>query len=112
MAVPMTVRYDLYGSKELSLDELSALVSERLSLEFAKNDSMYWGPYDVWRASANEEIRITTNFVDEDGDLLEGDFPEHRSFVYVSNSSKAEEIDERLRGIEGLEHLRTEWAER
>lgn len=112
MAAAVTYRYDLYGSTALELEDLEALVAERLGLEFSAHDSSYWGPYSSWSASPGEQIRITTNFVDEDGELLEEDFPAYRSFVYVSESRRPDEIDRQLRGIAGVEHLRTKRVER
>lgn len=107
-----TYRYDLYGSQELDLEQLEARVPEQLRLTFSAHDSSYWGPYSIWGGPVGEEIRITSNFVDEDGELLEEDFPTHRSFVHVTRSLQPEVVTERLLGIESLQLLRTTALER
>lgn len=107
-----TIRYDLYGSEELDLEQLEARVPERLGLTFTAHDSSYWGPYSIWGDAAGEEIRITSNFVDEDGELLEEDFPQHRSFVHVARSVQPEVVGERLLGIDSLQLLRTTTLQR
>lgn len=108
----MIYRYDLYGSIELSQGVLCALVADRLGLEFTAHDSSHWGPYCLWSVSSVERIRITANFVDDGGEALEPDFPEYRSFVHVSESPSPDEVDDLLRGIRGLEHLRTKRVKR
>lgn len=73
-----TYRYDLYGSRDLELQDLEARVPQQLGLEFTARDSSYWGPYSSWGGPGGEPIRITSNFTDEDGELLEQDFPAYR----------------------------------
>lgn len=107
-----TFRYDLYGSRDLDLEELEARVPQQLGLEFTAHESSYWGSYSLWGDPVGEQIRITSNFVDEDGDLLEEGFPGYRSFVHVDRSLQPDIIAERLLGIEDLQHLRTELLER
>lgn len=103
----MSHRYDLYGSTELEPSELERLVEERLGIELSQHDSSAWGPYGRWSGPEGGQIRVTSNFIDEDGYLLEEDFPQHRSFVYLDEREDFASVDERLRGIEGLAHLRT-----
>ncbi len=107
-----TYRYDVYGSRELDLADLEVLVPQQLGLAFSLHESTYWGLYSLWGSPVGERIRIVGNVVDEDGELLEEDFPEYRSFVYVDRNLRPDVIRERLLGIEGLRHLRTRTLER
>lgn len=102
----MTRRFDLYGSRELSAAQAADLLSTVLRVRFDQRDSAYLGEYYLSRGDAPEEIKVQGNVEDEDHILLEPDFPEFPTLVYVTDG--IESVAETLSVVPELSLLRSE----
>ncbi|MGH3916428.1 MAG: hypothetical protein ACRDTC_23915 [Pseudonocardiaceae bacterium] len=102
----MTKRFDLYGSRLLSLDDAARRLEAALGLVIQRHDSSYRGG-DYYRGSGDavEEVIVQQNFEDEEGYLAEPDFPDHEILVYVTEPNELG-ID-RLRDLTDLTLLRS-----
>lgn len=90
----------LYGSRTLSRAELRKAVETALGVELAEHESSYWGEYERTKVGA-DDLRVLDNFIDQHGELLEPDFPEHKSLV-LADSGPLAVLDE----VAELERLR------
>ncbi|MFI7349737.1 hypothetical protein ACIBSR_26245 [Streptomyces sp. NPDC049936] len=78
-------RYYLYGSDEMSLQEVSDALSVSLQIPFdARQSDFKGGRYYLARMQAPEKITIEENWEDDEGYLAEPDFPAYSTLVYVT----------------------------
>jgi hypothetical protein len=103
--------YDLYGSKNLSIDEVQDLAYTALNLEFQRRSSDYLGgDYFLAHGPDDERFTVCENFLDEQGELLEPEFEGFPVLLRVDATSRAELIQIALERSGRLEHLRREIA--
>jgi len=81
----VTKRFDLYGSRDRSLDEVASTLSHLIGTPLELHDSSYRGG-DYYRNALGEpaEIIVQRNAEDEEGILTEPDHPGHQVIVYVT----------------------------
>lgn len=107
-------RYDLYGWQTMPLDRAQEVLRKRLGVRFTARESSYLGDYYASTRELDdgkEEILIQENHADENGELIEADFPQHATLVYVNGSDRWEDLDPVLASVEGLQLLRSEHIE-
>lgn len=100
-------RTALYGTKKHSIDGLASAIEARLGISFERRSSHYFGDYLLWR-TADERIAVRPNRRDDEGDLVEEDFPDVPVLVDIEDSDRWAELEGALAGIDGLELLRSE----
>ncbi len=99
-------RFDLYGSRGLSLDEATAAVGDAIGLQMRLHDSDYiGGEYFRGTTPSGTEIKVQPNYEDGEGYLTEPDFATYRLLVYVSYPTP--DVTEALRAVSSLELLRS-----
>ena len=94
----------LYGSRSHGLDEIKDVAAAALGLYFEPRHSSYLCG-DYWRARVAPRGKVTVlqNCIEDDGEHLEPDFPEHVVLLRVEA-----DLDETpLQMIDGLELLET-----
>ncbi len=95
----MTRTYDLYGSKDGTVDELTAVVAAALNVTMEPHESSAYGEYNRTPGIGGETISVQPNYVDygeEEDELIEGDFPEYSVIVRITKTYRGEEIQARL----------------
>ncbi|MGQ0520791.1 MAG: hypothetical protein ACT4PX_06550 [Actinomycetota bacterium] len=99
-------RFELYGWRDVTLRKASELLSAAIGARFELHSSDYLGG-DYFRGTGPDGARITVqpNVADDEGYLIEQDFPEHRTLVYLSDDEDGPgwSLD-----LDGLELLRSE----
>src|SRR2546421_578402 len=99
--------YDLYGTRDMTREQLQHIVGTALELTFRARHSSFIGDY--YKADVGREIfAIEPNYVDEgdEDDVLEPEFADYPVLLRVSRTERGDEIRNVLLGIAGLEHLR------
>jgi hypothetical protein len=99
--------FDLYGSPNLTADELCAAVGTVLAASFVEHDSSFRGRYFL--ADGVPRLEVQPNQVPgDDGELepMEPEFVDYPMLLYVQGSDYPDEIRDRLAGIAGLAFLR------
>ncbi|WP_432081563.1 hypothetical protein [Streptomyces sp. WAC 04229] len=82
----MAHSYYLYGSKSLDLQATRDSLISSLGVSFSSRESDFkGGVYHLARAQGFEKMTVEVNWVDEDGELVEQDFPEFSVLIYVTN---------------------------
>lgn len=100
--------YDLYGIRVASLDEAKKAVEQALAISLVPRSSDYWGNYFNARSGA-ETIELKANFNKAEHDWNEASFQDWPVLLYVSDTSRATEIEARLiNAIEEISLLRRE----
>jgi hypothetical protein len=80
-------RHELYGWRPLALREASEHLAAATGATFALHDSDYLGgDYFLGEGPNGERISVQENFADDEGYLMEPDFPDHATLVYVSGT--------------------------
>jgi hypothetical protein len=104
-------RYDLYGWRDLSLDEAARRVERALSIRLEPRESTYrggayyaWDGDDGWPIAG--ELIVQANAPDDEGYLAEAEHPNHRTLLYASRVPDA--WFEALSRTEGIELLASE----
>ncbi|MDA0183213.1 hypothetical protein OJ997_23080 [Solirubrobacter phytolaccae] len=97
--------YDLYGSEVHEMAELQRFVERALPVRFADRTSDYIGDYAGSGLPGNEHFQIRSS-VDADGELVEPDFAQFRTLLYVSGTDRSRELQHALGDISGLQMLR------
>lgn len=102
--------YDLYGSRDLSVDQVQRLVSATLGIAFRGHYSETAGGY-YFAEDGEAEYMVESNLAaDEDGPYhLEEDFPEY-STLFHAITEHGDAIRESLAGMDGLTFLRREFG--
>ncbi len=101
-------RFDLYGARSGSLDEVREAIERRLGREFVLHESSYVGGEYFRVAGPPEEILIQAHIPDDEGYFAEPDFQEWSVLVYVNDSTRWDEVDALLANVKLLHRLRTE----
>jgi hypothetical protein len=106
----MTMRcYDLYGTRTLAVEELSAAVEDALALNLERHESGYLGgDYFVAGDLRGEHFVVQRNHVD-DGDeeeVAEPEFANYPTLLQVNATLRGDELKARLSSIDGLDFLR------
>lgn len=94
--------YDVFGLNA-SLSEAAALVESALSIQLVAYSSDYVGDH-YGTAIPDDTIDITANVIDDEGELLEPDFPEYNVIVEVCERPDADTIVQKLTSC-GFRHL-------
>ena len=101
------MRVDLYGHVSARTTDVSQLVAATLSVDFSPNEcpqrrTTYYRAY--WRLV--DDLTVHANTFDLDGTLIEPEFPDFPTLVYVAGANEATE--RLLDDVPGLTLLRTE----
>lgn len=86
-------RYDVYGFRDLDLDEAAAFVESALGVGMQLRDSSYRGLYYCAGAGANKDFDLETN---EEGASWYSRFPEYRVILMVNDVPGMDDIREKL----------------
>jgi len=83
--------YEMYGSREATLQGICALLSSSLGLTFEEHESYYLGEYFLARGPAGQEITVESNQLeDEDGIYTrEEEFPDYGTLVRLEYRAPA-----------------------
>jgi hypothetical protein len=102
--------YDLYGSRDLSVEQVERLVSAALGIAFRGHYSETAGNY-YFADDGEAEYMVESNLAtDEDGPYhLEEDFPEYGTLFHAI-TEHGDAIRESLSAADGLTFLRREFA--
>ena len=103
--------YDLYGARDLSVDQVRRLASEVLGIAFRRHYSEAVGDY-YFHEDDDCELMIEPNVAsDAEGAYhLEEDFPEYGTLFHAITED-GDGIREKLEAIDGLTFLRREFAD-
>lgn len=102
--------FDLYGARELTIDELCAAVAGALGVSFVEHDSSFRGRYFL--ADGEPRLEVQPNQVPgDDGELdaMESEFVAYPTLLYVYGSDRPDEVRDRLAAVAGLAFLRRVW---
>jgi hypothetical protein len=104
---PAMKYYDLYGTRDMTIDELQEAVGSVLETSFQARYSSFIGPYYTAELG-NEVFDIEPNFMDDrdEDEVLEPEFADYPVLLRVSRTQRGDEIREALAEIPGLELLR------
>ena len=102
----MLAVYDLYGSRSLSLVEVSAAVQRAVGIEMGRRDSHNMGgTYFRGGVIGDEEFVVQLNH-DEDPEPLEPDFDDYKTLLRINRSERADDLRRLLQRIPDLDFLR------
>jgi hypothetical protein len=105
----MTTAYDLYGSKNLSLESARGRVGEALGVFLEERDSSYQGgTYYMWGRSDSEHIILKENVDPFDGDPVEQSFPNYPVLLYINATERSSDIEKSIRQDGSFNLLRRE----
>jgi hypothetical protein len=104
--------YDLYGARDMSIDELQQAVGPVVNLSFRRryNDDM--GFY--FKGELGDEVfRVERNFPNDhnEEEVVEPEFANYPVLLLVSRTHRPDEIRDLLLEIPGLDHLRRDSLE-
>ncbi|WP_256589468.1 hypothetical protein [Pseudomonas sp. GV071] len=106
----MTMSYDLYGAKRLSLLSAKDDVEKALGKVFEERDSSYQGGvYYMWGVSDSENFILKLNVDPFDGDPAEQKYPEHKILLYINATECSSDIEKAMRKNSNFELLRREF---
>jgi hypothetical protein len=99
--------YDLYGTRDMTIEELQLAAGAALQISFKARDSSFTGPY-YNALDGNEIFDVHLNFHDErnEDEILRPEFADYPVLLFVSRTERGDEIRDALTEIPGLEHLR------
>ena len=80
-------RFDLHGSRSMSVEEVARSLEASLLAEFVERESDYLGVY-FRLASEGEELLVQANVEDHEGYLPEPEFARWGTLVYVNGSDR------------------------
>ncbi len=102
----MSEVFDLYGSRELSLGEVAAVVEKLAAVALQERDRQArGGQYFLGGEVGGEECRVHLNR-DEDPEPLEPEYPAHCVLLEVSRSERADALKVAFEKVVGLDFLR------
>lgn len=105
----MTMSYDLYGAKKLSLLSAKVDMERTLGKVFEESDSSYQGGiYYMSGGIDSENFILKLNIDPFDGDPAEQKYPEHEVLLYVNATERSSDIEEAMRQSADFELLRHE----
>lgn len=102
--------YDLYGFLSDDINGAKNLLETSLGIQFEVRDSDYQGgDYFQWGKASDEHFVLKRNIDPIDGEPAEMTFPEHRILLYVNDTSRSADLQERIiRGARSFVLLRHE----
>jgi hypothetical protein len=101
--------YDLYGARDLSVEQVHRLVSAALGIAFCGHFSEAVGDYFSADDGASEFMVERNLATDEEGAYhLEEDFPEYETLLHAVTAN-GDAIRETLATVAGLTFLRREF---
>jgi hypothetical protein len=101
--------YDLYGARDLSVEQLRRLVSAALGIAFRGHFSEAVGNFYFAEDGASEFMVQSNLATDDEGAYhLEEDFPEYGALFHAV-SEQGDAIREALATVAGLTFLRREY---
>ena len=99
--------YDLYGTRDMTIDELRVGAASALEVSFSARESSSTGPY--YKADLGDEnFAIYVNFKDPryEDEILRPQFADYPVLLFVNRTERADELRGRLLEVPGLVHLR------
>lgn len=101
----MTIAYDLYGIKGLSLLQAKECLDEVLKISFEERESSYQGGiYYLWGGNEAEHYILKLNLDPFDGEPVEQDFPRFPVLLYINATERSSSISAIIREV-GLFNL-------
>lgn len=91
-------RYDVYGFRDLSLDQALALITESLGIPLRQRDSSYWGLYYCLTRGTVRELMLYENKV---GQWSAGEGTHHAVILLVNERDDMDEIRDKLLAAPG-----------
>lgn len=89
--------FDLYGFKHADLEAAREAVESTLGLQLLAHDSGYLGGLYYRLGEGREEsFELASNFRDSEGELREPEFSDFGVLLYISWSSRTEELEKNL----------------
>ncbi|MDT4837941.1 hypothetical protein [Phytopseudomonas flavescens] len=105
----MTIAYDLYGGRELSLLLAKEHVEEMLGVSLEERESSYQGGiYYVWGRNDSEHYVLKVNVDPFDEEPVEQDFPDFPVLLYINATERSSSIEEVVRKDSFFKLLRHE----
>ncbi|MBM9624339.1 hypothetical protein ACFQ60_00895 [Streptomyces zhihengii] len=104
-------RFDVYGTTSCSIEELSAVLADRLAVTFTERESDYLGNYLVTALADGTSLKIQPNTIPgDDGadDLYEVEHPDVPVLVLVTSPTEDGPLSEKVLAAAGLTLLRSE----
>lgn len=99
-------RFDLFGSSSMTVEEVVSRLQPDLGVAFVEHESSYRGVY--YRSNqSGEELLVQPNSPDGEGYVVEPEFEQAQTLVYVNGSYRWTAIDAALSAA-GLARLRSE----
>jgi hypothetical protein len=101
--------YDLYGARDLSVEQLRRLVSAALGITFRGHFSEAVGDY-YFAEDGTSEFMVESNLAkDEEGTYhLEEDFPDHGTLFHAITEN-GDAVRDALAAVDGLTFLRRDF---
>lgn len=107
----MTRTYEVFGSREMTPEELKVAVEQTLKMAFESHESSYMGgKYFSFGDARNENFRIHRNLAgamadDEEEELIDQRFIGFASLLEVNRTERGDELRELLERVPGLAFL-------
>ncbi|ALV08951.1 hypothetical protein [Roseateles depolymerans] len=101
--------YDLYGSPSEEFHQAKKVLESALEVKFKVRESEYHGgEYFQWGMSSGENFVLKRNLDPIDGDPAEISFPVYNTLLYLNNTPRSKELQEKIRqrasGFVALRH--------
>lgn len=94
--------YDLYGSVSGDINEAKELVESALGVKFDLRESEYQGgEYFQWGATVGEHFVLKQNVDPVDGGVAELSFPTYSILLYLNDTPRSRELQEKIRQESG-----------
>lgn len=103
--------FDMYGTTSCSVEELSAVLADRLAVTFTERESDYRGLYRTAALADGTRLEIQPNIIpgDDGGDdLYAVEHPDVPVLVFVTSPAEVGALGERVPAAAGLTLLRSE----
>jgi hypothetical protein len=88
--------YDIYGIVGYGLDEVAHYLSGVLDIELTRRSSDFLGDFYRYKRGDGESLTLNENYDANQGEYLMPDHRDQTLLLYVSNTDRATEIEERL----------------
>lgn len=100
----MDDRYDTYGFKAMTLEEVLPLVQQALGLQLQERDSSYYaGTYYLYKESYDRELKLYGNKDPVTGYWVREHYRDYAVILEVSALSNMDEIRRKLtKGLKGV----------
>jgi hypothetical protein len=100
-------RYLVFGSSEKTTEEIHDLLQNLLEVKFVLRHSSFIGDYSYF-AVDEIELKLQSNYLEEDEELMEESHPSIRTLLYVTireNDSIGESIVAKIEGRAPYLHI-------